>query len=234
MTAERWPTGTSLAWNWPRFLTRKRSRVGAISRLAAAGRFRGSRRIQIISLRIQAGRCLGLGRCGRPSFLERRLARSPITVVGVGHSILRRGNAGRNQESAENQNVLAHVDSLLLINVSVVEAFRGARGIGQLCCSIHPSRRWCAADKRTEGREPGSMTAVVMIRAARRRPNSARQTSRPARGKDVGSLRHRRASPLIRSSMSWRPLKRGEPAMCGVRTTFSNESSSSSLGPGSW
>jgi len=41
---------------------------------------------------------------------------------------LRRGNTGRNQERAENQNEFAHVDILLLINVSGVEAFRDARG----------------------------------------------------------------------------------------------------------
>jgi hypothetical protein len=118
------PYSQALAWNWPRFLTRKRRRVGAVSRLAAAGRFRESRRVHIISLRIQAGPCLWLGRCGRPSFLERWLARSPITVVGVRHSILRCGNAARHQEHAKNQNVFAHVDILLSINVSAVEAFR--------------------------------------------------------------------------------------------------------------
>ncbi len=118
----------ALAWYWPRFLTWKRSRVGAVFRFAAAGRFRGSRRVHIVSLGIQAGRRLWLGRCARPSFLKRRLARSPITVIGVRHSMLRRGNAARYQERAENQNVFAHVDILFSINVSAVEAFRDANG----------------------------------------------------------------------------------------------------------
>jgi hypothetical protein len=120
--------GHSLFRYWLWFFARSRVRVGTVSRLRPAGRFRRSWRIHIVSLGIQPRCRLWLRRSDRPSLIE-CVARSPITVDGV--RLLGRGEPARQQERSGNDKMLAH-DILLPVNAWGIEAFRDASDINSM------------------------------------------------------------------------------------------------------